>query len=54
MMSVALPRAGHLFHRDDAPFELSAALVLELDGGVRNLEVRLQHMVQLLEDAGAL
>jgi hypothetical protein len=46
--------AGHFFDGNDAAFQLAAADVLELDGGVRDLEVLLQYMVELFQDAGAL
>ena len=48
------PAAGHLFHGDDAAFKLFTALMLELDGGVSDLEVLLEHVVELDQDAGAL
>src|ERR1700678_3471249 len=43
---------GHLFHGDDATFQLGADVVLELDGGVGNLEVFLEHMIEVDQDAG--
>jgi hypothetical protein len=45
--------AGHFFNGHYASFELAAADVLELDGGVRDLEVLFQNMVELFQDAGA-
>ena len=45
--------AGHFFHGDDAAFELLAAGVLELNGGVTDLEAVTEHLVELEQDAGA-
>ena len=54
VMPMAVRSAGHLFDRHHASFEFAASLMLELDGGVRNLEMCLQHMVQVRQNAGAL
>ena len=51
---MAVASAGHLFDRHDAAFKLLAADVLKLDGGVADVEVVFEHMVQLDQDAGAL
>jgi hypothetical protein len=45
---------GHFFNGDDAAFKLIAAGVLELDGGVADLEVVIENVVELDQDAGAL
>ena len=46
--------AGHFFHGNHAAFNLSAARVLELHGGVGNLKMFLENVVDLDQDAGAL
>jgi len=45
---------GHLLNRNYAALQLFAASVLELNGGVSNLEVLLEDVVQPDQDAGAL
>src|ERR1017187_5346697 len=45
---------GHFFNRDDATFQLLAANMLELNCRVTDLEMVLEHMVQLYQDACAL
>jgi len=45
---------GHLFEGDDAALDLGAAGVLELDGGVADVEVVAEDVVELEEDTGAL
>ena len=46
-------RAGHLFEGDYATIQFAATGVLELDGRVRDLEMFLQYMIDVDEDAGA-
>ena len=46
--------SGHFFDGNDASLQLIAANVLELDGGVGDLEVLLEHVVEFDQDAGAL
>src|ERR1035438_8162234 len=46
--------SGHLFNGDYAALELAAADVLELNGGMADVKVVLEHVVELEEDAGAL
>ena len=45
---------GHLFNRNHAAMQLLAAGVFELDGGVGDAEVLLEHVVEIDQDAGAL
>src|SRR5579863_1848937 len=45
---------GHLFDGDHAAFGNGAVFVFELDGGVADVEMRLEDMVEVFEDAGAL
>ena len=47
-------RPGQLFHRHYAAIMFAAHIVLKLDGGMRNLEVLFEHVVELVQDAGAL
>jgi hypothetical protein len=54
VMMVAVARAGHLRYRHDAAFQLSTTGVLKLNGGMGNLKVVLEHVVQLQQDARAL
>ena len=54
MMRMFAGRASHLFDRNHAALQLSTDGVLKLDGGVRNLKMLLQNVVQLFQDAGAL
>src|SRR5580658_1236359 len=53
VVCVFLGGAGHFFKGHNASFEFAAADVLELDGGVGDLEVLLENMVELFQDAGA-
>ena len=46
--------AGQFFNGDDTAVEHLAAGVLELDGGVANVEAVLEDVVEIDEDAGAL
>ncbi len=46
--------ASHFFNGDDAAIEHLAAGVFELDGGVADLKVVVEHLVELEQDAGAL
>src|ERR1035437_4648404 len=46
--------AVHLFHGHDAAFQLRAAHVLKLDGGVAYLKALLEQLVEPGQDAGAL
>jgi hypothetical protein len=46
--------AGHLLHGDDASIEDFAVGVLKLDRGVADVVVVLEHVVEFLQDAGAL
>ena len=57
LMRVAVMAAGtggHIFHGDHAAVQFLATLVLKLEGGVADLEVLPEHMVELDQDAGAL
>lgn len=45
--------ACHFFDGDDAAVGFSAADVLELDGGVADVVVVLEHVVEVDENAGA-
>ena len=38
--------AGHCFQRDDAAFQLAAIHMLELDGGMADVEVLFEQMVE--------
>ena len=42
----ACAAAGHFFNGDDAALQLSAADVLELDGGVADAKVVTEHLVE--------
>lgn len=53
-MAMVTSVAGHFCHGDYAAIEHLAACVLKLDGGVADVKVVLQHMVDLDKDAGAL
>lgn len=46
--------SGHFLGGHDAPLHLFTAYVLELDGGVADVKVVLEQMIQLLQDAGTL
>jgi hypothetical protein len=54
MVSVFACGPSHFRNWDDAAFEFRAAYVFELDGGVGNLEMLHEDMVELDQDAGAL
>ena len=54
MMRMFAGRASHLFDRNHAALQFSTDGVLKLDGGVRNLKMLLEHMVELFQNAGAL
>jgi len=54
VVPVLLPRPGQFFHWNHASIQVSAAGVLELDGGVRNLKMLLEDVVQVLQNARAL
>ena len=45
--------AGHFINGDDAALDFAAADVLELDGGVADLKMIIENMVELDQDAGA-
>jgi hypothetical protein len=47
----ALSDAGHFFNGDYAAIEHLAAGVLELDGGVADLEIVAEHLIELEQDA---
>ena len=53
MMPVALGAAGHFFQGNDASVQLLATCVLKLDGGVADIEMFFQNVIQLEQDAGA-
>jgi hypothetical protein len=53
-MLFARGAAGHFFNGDYAAIEHLAAGVLELDGGVADLEIIAEEMVEFEQDAGAL
>jgi len=54
MVPVAVVVSGHFFNGDNAAVGFFAACVLKLDGGVADLEVVFEDVVDLDEDAGAL
>ena len=54
MMRMFAGWPSHLFDRNHAALQFSTDGVLKLDGGVRNLKMLLEHMVELFQNAGAL
>ena len=52
-MMVQVGGGRHLFHGDHAAIKHLAILMLELNGGVADVVVILQDMLQPVEDAGA-
>jgi len=54
VMAVCVARAaGHFINGHDAALDFAATDVLELDGGVADLKMIFENMVELDEDAGA-
>ena len=54
MVFVAARFSGKLFDGDNAAMEFGAVFVLELDGGVGDVEVLAEDVVEIHEDAVAL